>query len=92
MVWLCKFRGSINGWDFRYFIGIWKVEKNCWKKKEWNGMEWFWGLEKLKKNEKIEWNGIGKMGWPNGRLKILYRDFESWKNNWKKNKMECDGL
>ena len=28
-------------------------------------MEWFRGLGKLKKNEKIEWNGMGEMSDPN---------------------------
>ena len=27
IVWLCELRGGINGWYFRYCIGIWKVEK-----------------------------------------------------------------
>ena len=41
-------------------MGIWKVEKNGWKK--WNGMEWFGGLKKVKK---MEWNGMDGMGDPN---------------------------
>ena len=54
IVWLCQFRGGINGWDSRYCIRIWKVEKNGWKKKgmESNGIEWFEGLGKLKKVKK----------------------------------------
>ena len=28
-------------------------------------MKWFEGLGKLKKNEKIEWNGLGEMCMPN---------------------------
>ena len=31
-------------------------------------MEWFGGLEKLKNNEKIEWNGMSKMCMPNKGL------------------------
>ena len=44
----------------KYCIGIWKVEKIVEKKQ--NGMEWFGGLGKL---EKMEWNGMVEMGYPN---------------------------
>ena len=36
---------------------------------EWNGM--IWRIRKVEKNEKIEWNGMGKMGKPNKGLVIL---------------------
>ena len=65
MVWLCEFQGDINGWDLRYCIGIWKVEKKGWKKLKWNeivckigklnGLEWYGmeydGLNGLSKHE-----------------------------------------
>ena len=47
IVWFCEFWYDINSWEFGYCIGIWKVEKNVEKKL--NEMEWFEGLEKLKK-------------------------------------------
>ena len=53
MVWLCEFRGGINGWDLKILYRDLKSWKK-WLKKKWNGMEWFGGLEKLKKNKKIE--------------------------------------
>ena len=52
MIWFFEFRDSINDWNFRYCKEIWKVEKN------WNGMEWFGGLEtlkKLKKYNEMKW-------------------------------------
>ena len=44
MVWLCEFRGGINGWDLKILykdLESWKK----WLKKKWNGMEWFVRLE-----------------------------------------------
>ena len=52
MVWLCWFWSSMNGWDLKYYIGIWKVEKNGWKKMKWNGIVWkIWKVEKNEKNK-----------------------------------------
>ena len=53
MVWPCWFWSSMNGWDLKYYIGIWKVEKNGWKKMKWNGI--VWRIWKVEKNE-MEWN------------------------------------
>ena len=46
-----------------FSIQIWKVEKK---------IKWFEGLEKLKKNEKIEWNKMVEMDTPNKGLENDY--------------------
>ena len=55
MVWICEFRGGINGWDLKILYRNLKSWKK-WLKK--NGMVW-----RIEKSEKIEWNGIGRMEW-----------------------------
>ena len=55
MVWFCEFRGGINDWDLKILYRDLKSWKKRLKK---NGMEWFGGLEKLKKWN--GWNGWGK--------------------------------
>ena len=45
MVWLCKFRGGMNGWDLKILYR----DLKSWKKMIWNEIVW-----KIRKIEKIE--------------------------------------
>ena len=60
MVWLCEFRGSMNGWDLKILYRDLKSWKKLSKK---NGM--VWRIRKVEKNEKTEWNVMIKMGGAN---------------------------
>ena len=59
MVWLCKFRSVINDWDLKILYMDLESWKNGWKKIKWNEIGCM--IRKVKKNEKIKWNGTGKM-------------------------------
>ena len=69
MVWLCEFRGGINGWDLKILYR----DLESWKKRlKKNGMEWFVGLENWMIWNSLEWNGMGRMTCPNMGLMLHF--------------------
>ena len=57
MVWLCKFRGGINGWDLKILyrdLESWKkmIEKNEMK---WNSLKDLKSWKKMKNGNGMEW-------------------------------------